>query len=81
MIGNSSSGIIEGSTLKIPFLNIGDRQKGRLKSNNVFSVKGDLNSMKKGFAQALKFNRKKIEGIFFRKNTSYNISNTIFKKY
>ena len=35
IIGNSSSGIIEGSTLKIPFLNIGNRQLGRLHSNSI----------------------------------------------
>lgn len=35
MVGNSSSGIIESPTFKIPVVNIGDRQKGRLRSNNI----------------------------------------------
>ncbi|KAJ52332.1 GDP/UDP-N,N'-diacetylbacillosamine 2-epimerase (hydrolysing) [Clostridium tetanomorphum] len=38
MIGNSSSGIIEAPTFKIPVINIGDRQKGRLRSNNIIDV-------------------------------------------
>ena len=79
IIGNSSSGIIEGSTLKKPCLNIGDRQKGRLKSNNVFNVNGNFNSLKKGFVQAIKFNQTKIKDIFFKKNTSIKIAQTILK--
>lgn len=35
LIGNSSAGIIECSFLKVPVVNIGDRQKGREKSGNV----------------------------------------------
>ena len=79
IIGNSSSGIIEGSTLKIPFLNIGDRQKGRLKSNNVFNVKNDFHSINKAFAKAIKFNKNNIKDIFYKKNTSKKISNKILE--
>ena len=35
VVGNSSSGLIEVPTFKIPTINIGDRQKGRLKSTTV----------------------------------------------
>jgi UDP-N-acetylglucosamine 2-epimerase (non-hydrolysing)/GDP/UDP-N,N'-diacetylbacillosamine 2-epimerase (hydrolysing) len=35
VIGNSSSGIIEAPFLKTPTVNIGDRQKGRLKASSV----------------------------------------------
>lgn len=35
VVGNSSSGIIEAPTLKIPTLDIGDRQKGRVASKSV----------------------------------------------
>lgn len=38
MIGNSSSGIIEAPSFKLPVINIGDRQKGRLKSNNIVNT-------------------------------------------
>ncbi|MEK7084718.1 MAG: UDP-N-acetylglucosamine 2-epimerase, partial [Patescibacteria group bacterium] len=37
-VGNSSGGIIETPTLKIPFVNIGDRQKARERSTNVIDV-------------------------------------------
>jgi len=35
MIGNSSSGIIEAPIFKLPVINIGDRQKGRIRSANI----------------------------------------------
>lgn len=39
IIGNSSSGIIEAPSLGIYTINIGDRQKGRVKGNSVINVK------------------------------------------
>lgn len=38
MIGNSSSGIIEAPSFKIPVINIGGRQKGRTRSENIIDV-------------------------------------------
>ena len=35
MVGNSSSGIIESASFKLPAVNVGDRQKGRVKPENV----------------------------------------------
>lgn len=39
MIGNSSSGIIEAPSFKIPVINIGTRQQGRARSANIIDVK------------------------------------------
>ena len=38
VMGNSSSGIIEAPSLKVPTINIGERQKGRVKGNSVIDV-------------------------------------------
>ena len=38
LIGNSSSGIIESSSFKLPVINIGTRQSGREKAQNVIDV-------------------------------------------
>jgi len=38
VMGNSSSGIIEAPSLKVPTINIGERQKGRVKANSVIDV-------------------------------------------
>jgi len=37
MIGNSSSGIVESASFKLPVVNIGDRQAGRFKPKNVIN--------------------------------------------
>ena len=39
VIGNSSSGILEAPYFKIPTVNIGDRQNGRLKAKSVIDCK------------------------------------------
>lgn len=39
VIGNSSSGLIEVPSFKIPTINIGDRQRGRLQSKSVINCK------------------------------------------
>jgi GDP/UDP-N,N'-diacetylbacillosamine 2-epimerase (hydrolysing) len=38
MVGNSSSGIIEAPSFKLPVVNIGERQKGRIRAKNVIDV-------------------------------------------
>lgn len=35
MVGNSSSGIIEAASFRLPVVNIGDRQEGRIRAKNV----------------------------------------------
>ena len=37
VIGNSSSGIIETPSFKVPTVNIGDRQKGRIQAKNILN--------------------------------------------
>lgn len=39
MAGNSSSGLIEAPSFGLPVVNIGDRQKGRIRGKNVIDVK------------------------------------------
>jgi len=38
MVGNSSSGIIEAASFKLPVVNIGSRQQGRIRGKNVVDV-------------------------------------------
>ncbi len=37
ILGNSSSGLLEAPTLRIPTINVGERQKGRAKAKSVFN--------------------------------------------
>lgn len=45
VIGNSSSGLIEVPTFKVPTINIGNRQKGRIAGETVISCGGDKSSI------------------------------------
>ena len=46
MIGNSSSGIREAPSFKLPVINIGTRQNGRLRASNVIDVDHDVSQIK-----------------------------------
>jgi GDP/UDP-N,N'-diacetylbacillosamine 2-epimerase (hydrolysing) len=59
MIGNTSSGIIESSSFGVPVVNVGNRQEGRLASNNVIHVKNDSADIARGIKSALKLKGKK----------------------
>ena len=45
VIGNSSSGIIEAPSFKIPTINIGDRQRGRIMAKSVINCSIDKNEI------------------------------------
>ncbi len=45
MIGNSSSGIIEAPSFKIPVINIGERQQGRSRIENIIDVEPEKNKI------------------------------------
>lgn len=53
MIGNSSSGLIEAPIVRLPVVNIGDRQKGRLRGANVVDVPADAEAIAAGLRRAL----------------------------
>lgn len=52
MVGNSSSGIIEAASFKLPVVNIGNRQRGRIRSQNVIDVDYDHRSIVAGINRA-----------------------------
>ncbi|MDI7166857.1 UDP-N-acetylglucosamine 2-epimerase [Leptospira santarosai] len=66
VVGNSSSGIIEAPSFKIGTINIGDRQKGRLKAKSII----DCEPNKEGIMNALK----KLYSSDFQKNLSTTIN-------
>ncbi len=53
MIGNSSSGIIEAPSFALPVINIGDRQKGRLRAKNIMDVVCDYQAVQKAIRVVL----------------------------
>lgn len=53
VVGNSSSGIIEAPSFKIPTVNIGDRQKGRIRAESVIDVPCRREDIKAALNKAL----------------------------
>jgi len=53
MVGNSSSGIIEAPSFELPVVNIGNRQKGRIRARNVIDVGYPKDEILDGIKKAL----------------------------
>ena len=72
VIGNSSSGIIEAPFLRVPTINIGDRQEGRFKANSVIDTQPKRNLILKSIEKIYtkKF-RKKLDENGIETGTHY----------
>ena len=79
IIGNSSSGIFEMPAFRKPTINIGDRQKGRVKSNSIIDVVSRKSSIKKAldYIYSKKLNRKNILNPYKKINASEKICSII----
>lgn len=53
VLGNSSSGITEAPSLRVPTINVGDRQKGRVRSPSVLDVACDTQEILRAIRKAL----------------------------
>lgn len=84
VIGNSSSGIIEAPTFKIPTINIGDRQKGRIQAESVINCLADkesiIKSINKGLSEEFNNKIRDIENPYGEGDSSQKIMDVI-KKY
>ena len=52
MVGNSSSGLVEAASFRLPVVNVGDRQKGRVRPANVIDVDCDCHAVLAGIRRA-----------------------------
>lgn len=77
MIGNTSSGILESASFKKYVINVGDRQKGRLKNKNVFDVPFSKDKIVQKYNSIKKLAEYSGKNIFFKKNTAEKIIDTI----
>jgi UDP-hydrolysing UDP-N-acetyl-D-glucosamine 2-epimerase len=53
MVGNSSSGIIEAASFGLPVVNVGDRQRGRIRGANVLDAPADRDAIRAVVARAV----------------------------
>jgi UDP-N-acetylglucosamine 2-epimerase (non-hydrolysing)/GDP/UDP-N,N'-diacetylbacillosamine 2-epimerase (hydrolysing) len=52
MVGNSSSGVVEAASFKLPVVNVGNRQQGRVMARNVICVECQREKIAQGIATA-----------------------------
>lgn len=74
IIGNSSSGILESGFMKVPAINIGNRQKGRIQTKNVLNVQYNSEQIVNLIKYSLnnkKFKKKvkNLKSIYYKKNS------------
>jgi len=53
MVGNSSSGIVEAASFDLPVVNVGNRQKGRIRGQNVIDVGYSREEIADGIRRAI----------------------------
>ncbi len=81
VVGNSSSGILEAPAFKVPVVNIGKRQLGRICAGNVIScpcrVEDIISSIEKAISMAFKTSIQSMTNPFEKPGTARNIKNII----
>ena len=81
IIGNSSSIILESSSFKLPAINLGDRQNGRILTENIISCDFKKTEIIKNINKISRKNFKQkfynLKNPFYKKNTSKKILNKI----
>ena len=81
IIGNSSSGLTEAPALKKATVNIGDRQKGRLKASSVLDAEENKNTIVVAINKALsadfRANLSATESLYGSADVSHRVKNTL----
>ena len=79
ILGNSSSGIIEAASFKKYVINVGDRQKGRLKSKNIIDVPFDYEKIINACKKFIKPKIYKGKNEYYKSNSSKRILDYLIK--
>jgi GDP/UDP-N,N'-diacetylbacillosamine 2-epimerase (hydrolysing) len=81
VVGNSSSGIVEAPSFRIPTVNIGDRQKGRVQAKSVLNCdstkEGIIQALKRAFFPEFRTSIKEMVNPYEKGNTARNIKEII----
>ena len=73
LIGNTSSGILEAASFGKYVVNVGDRQKGRVQSDNVLNCEFEETAMIVAVAKAMSFEKYNGDNVYFKEGVSANI--------
>ena len=77
MVGNSSSGIKECSYLGIPAVNIGSRQRGRMRGPNVLDTGNESSAIKSAIDYQLRNGLYEKSNIYFKENCASTITSIL----
>lgn len=77
VVGNSSSGIIEAPSFKIPTINIGNRQKGRKQASSIINCNPQKNDILSAINKIYIEDFSKTINPYKKENTALNILNKI----
>lgn len=76
LIGNTSSGILEAASFRKYVVNVGDRQKGRVQSDNVLNCEFEAVAIVESASRSLTLEKFSGENVYFKKG----VADTIIKK-
>lgn len=79
LVGNSSSGIKESSYLGLPVVNIGTRQYGRLRGENVKDVRANAKEIEQAVKEQIAIGRYKTNNLYYKPDTSNKIIEVLSK--
>jgi UDP-N-acetylglucosamine 2-epimerase (non-hydrolysing) len=76
LIGNSSSGLIEAPSLKIPTINIGDRQAGRVRGSSVIDVEANSDAIVEAIERVMNHEEFDYANPYYQSNCAASYYNT-----
>lgn len=74
LVGNSSAGIKECSFFGVPAVNIGERQAGRLRAQNVIDVGYDAQAIRRAIGRQIKRGPYPFSALYYKPDTSKKIA-------
>jgi len=81
VVGNSSSGIIEAPSFEIPTVNIGDRQKGRVRAESVIDCEPEKENismaLEKALSEEFRLSIQAMRNLYEQEGTAKSIKETI----
>ena len=81
LIGNTSSGILEAASFGKYVVNVGDRQKGRVQSDNVLNCEFEETAMITAVGKAMSFEKYNGKNVYYKQGVSDNIIKIVKEFY
>jgi UDP-N-acetylglucosamine 2-epimerase len=77
LVGNSSAGIREAASFGTPVVNVGKRQEGRERNENILDCGTTFEQIKQAVDAAIQHGKFKSKNLYYKANAAKNISDDI----